>query len=247
MRLHLVLTGAALVFLTISAAKAEPVVKLTSLEWCPFNCPNDPEKGLGSIIVREAYRTVGMKVEIEFLPWLRAVEKAKTASDVSGYFLAYPEEVEAEFTASPVIMTSRLGLTFRQDSPVPPATVDGIKSLKIGTVSGYGNSKTLTAAISAGLKTDQSNDDLTNIRKLAAGRIDAIEIDELVLDHILRTETQLANARNTIAFKMPLEEKTLHIAFSKTPLGQQNSALFAKGLAALNVADIKKAYFAQRR
>lgn len=236
----------AFLLLTAPLAQAESLVKHTSTEWCPFTCIAEPEKGFGSLVVREAYKAVGVTAEVEYVPWLRAVEKAKNSTEVSGYFLAYPEEVQEGFVASPAMFSSRLGLALRETSAPPAASVAALKGLKIGVVAGYGNSKILTDAIATGVKTDESPDDSTNIRKLAAGRIDAIEIDEFVLAHLLRTDPQLADARGKVIFKLPLEEKTLHIAFAKTPLGQKSGAIFAEGLAKLNVEEMKKKYFDAR-
>lgn len=246
MSLKVVLSGLFLI-LAASTAHAQQVVKLTSTEWCPFTCIAEPEKGFGSLVVREAFKAAGVTAEAEYVPWLRAVEKAKNSTEVSGYFLAYPEEVQDGFVASPPMFSSRIGLALLDTKTAPSATVAALKGLKIGVVAGYGNSKILTDAIAAGLKTDEVPDDSTNIRKLAAGRIDAIEIDEFVLAHLLRTDPQLADARGKISFKLPLEEKNLHIAFAKTPLGQKSGTIFAEGLAKLNVEEMKKKHFDARR
>lgn len=230
-----------------AAALAQQPVKLTTLDWCPFTCAGDADGGFTSYIAREAFRTVGVTVEIEFVPWLRAIEKARESQEIVGYFPAYLEGVRPEFVASPSIGSSRVGLAMLNDRPAPAGTVEALKSLKIGAVTGYKNSKTVAEAVRAGLKLDEANDDLTNIKKLAAGRIDAAEIDEFVLGHMLRTDPRLADVRGSVAFKLTLEEIPLVVAFNKTAAGQKNLSLFTQGLAKLNISELQKAYSAARQ
>jgi len=236
-------------FLTFASTQAfaQQPVKLTTLDWCPFTCPGNTDGGFNSFVAREAFKAVGVSVEIEFLPWLRAIEKAKDSQEVVGYFPAYPEGVRPEFTGSPSIGSSRVGLALLKDRPVPAATVEALKLLKIGAVAGYKNSKPLAEAVRAGLKLDEASDDLTNIRKLAAARIDAAEIDEFVLGHMLHTDSRLADVKGTVAFKLSLEEMPLVVAFNKTAAGQKHLALFTQGLATLNIPELQKAYFAARQ
>lgn len=224
-------------------ALAQQSVKLTTLDWCPYTCVTAPDGGFSTVIVKEAFKAVGYKAEVEFLPWQRAVLMAKEAKDVVGYYPEYPAEVEG-FTLSPAIGTGPLGLIMRKGASVPAPTVEGLKALKLGTVTGYINSALVTAAIAAGLKPEAVSDDVTNIRKLAAGRIDAAEIDQFVFGHLLKSDPKLADVRNEVVFALPLQDESLHVAFNKSDYGKKMAAIFAEGLAKIDTKGLQQKYFA---
>ncbi len=241
------LTRIALVLLGVAGgvapAAAQQSVKLTTLDWCPYTCVTAPDGGFSSVIVREAFKAMGYKAEIEFLPWQRAVAKAKDSLEVAGYFPEYPAEIEG-FTLSPSIGTGPLGLIMRKGAPVPPATAEALRGLKLGVVTGYVNAAPVAAAIAAGLKPEDVSDDNTNIRKLAAGRIDAAEIDQYVFAHLLKTDPRLQDISSQVVFALPLEDKTLHVAFNKTEYGKKLGAIFAEGLTKIDIKGLQQKYFA---
>lgn len=241
------LTRIALVLLGVTGgaapALAQQSVKLTTLDWCPYTCVTAPDGGFSSVIVREAFKAAGYKAEIEFLPWQRAVAKAKDSAEVAGYFPEYPADIDG-FSLSPSIGTGPLGLIMRKGAPVPAPTAEALRTLKLGVVSGYVNAAPVEAAMAAGLKPEGVSDDNTNIRKLAAGRIDAAEIDQYVFAHLLKTDARLVDVRNQVVFALPLEEKTLHVAFNKTEYGKKLSAIFAEGLAKIDTKGLQQKYFA---
>lgn len=226
-----------------SPAWAEQPVKLTTLDWCPYTCVTAPDGGFSSVIVREAFKVMGYTAEIEFLPWQRAVAKARDSAQVAGYFPEYPAELDG-FDLSPSIGTGPLGLIMRKGTTPPAPTAEAIRTLKLGVVNGYVNAAPVAAAIAAGLKPEDVSDDNTNIRKLAAGRIDAAEIDQFVFGHLLKTDPRLADVRNEVVFALPLEEKTLHVAFNKTEYGKKLAAVFAEGLTKVDTKGLQKKYFA---
>lgn len=229
-------------FISLPAA-AQSTVKLTTLDWCPYTCAAAPDGGVNTVIVREAFKAVGYKVDIQFLPWQRVMATAKDSSEVAGYFPEYPDERDG-FTLSPVIGTGPLGLILRKDSTPPAPTAEAIKRLKLGVVSGYINAAPVKAAIAAGLKPEEAVSDVLNIRKLAAGRIDAAEIDRFVFEHLLRTDPTLADVKNSVVFALPLEELTLHLAFNTTAHGRKMAAVFAEGLAKIDAKRMQRDYFA---
>jgi len=229
-------------FVSLPAA-AQSTVKLTTLDWCPYTCAVAPDGGVNTVIVREAFKAVGYQVEIQFLPWQRVMATAKGSSDVAGYFPEYPGERDG-FALSPAIGTGPLGLILRKGSTPPAPTAEAIKGLKLGVVSGYINAAPVTAAIAAGLKPEEAVSDVLNIRKLAAGRIDAAEIDRFVFDYLLRTDPALADVKNSVSFALPLEDLSLHVAFNTTDHGRKIAVLFAEGLAKIDAKRMQRDYFA---
>ncbi|HYD98639.1 MAG TPA: transporter substrate-binding domain-containing protein [Alphaproteobacteria bacterium] len=225
----------------------DKIVRLTSLEWPPYASAKMPEGGASVAVARAAFAAVGYSLEVQFLPWNRAVETAQTESGVAGYFPEYTSpEVAAAWSLSAPLGTSPLGFAEATERPASWATLDDIAKLKVGVVKGYVNTAEIDARIAAGtLPVDGAPDDLTNLRKLAAGRLDLAVIDANVMRHLLRNEAALGEARDKLRMNAkPLEDKTLHICFRKDAEGERLRALFDEGLAKIDAAAIRAKFTA---
>lgn len=240
------LLGAALCALTLpQAASAEDkTVRLSTLEWCPYVCADAADGGFNTVIVREAFKAMGYEVAIDFLPWQRAVAAAKDSDSVAGYYPEYPADLDG-FTLSASIGDSPLGLIVPAGRTVADVSPQALAGLKFGVVNGYVNAAPVAAAIAAGLKPEGVVDDATNIRKVAAQRIDAAEIDRYVFAHLLRTDKQLEAFRGKVDYAVTLETKTLHVAFNTAPYGRKMAEVFAEGLKRIDVQSLQSRYFAQ--
>ncbi|UEM02722.1 transporter substrate-binding domain-containing protein [Skermanella rosea] len=218
---------------------------INTLEWCPYVCADAADGGFNTVIVRDAFQAMGYTLQYEILPWQCAVAQAKDSDTVAGYFPEYPAEIEG-FTLSDSIGESPLGLIMPAGAKVPEVTPAGLAKLKLGVVSGYVNAAPVREAVEKhGLKTEGVVDDVINIRKVAAGRIDAAEIDRYVFAHLLRTEKQLAPLRTQVDYAATMEIKTLHIAFNNGPYGRRIAEIFAEGLKRIDVKALQSRYFAQ--
>lgn len=224
-------------------ARAETVT-LTTLDWCPYTCATLPENGLSTVIVTSAFKAAGIDVKVEFLPWQRAVQTAESDPKVAGYYPEYAGSFD-KFTLSAPLGDSPLGLVVPAGKTIADVGVPALAKLKLGVVSGYVNTEALDKAIAdKTLVVEPVKDDLTNLRKVAAGRIDAAVIDEYVMRYELSSNKELAGDRAKLAFNPTvLENKTLHIAFAKTPLGEKMKAAFDGGLKKIDVKAIQAAYF----
>lgn len=225
------------------SARAETVM-LTTLDWCPYTCTGLPDNGLSTVIVTRAFKAVGIDVKVEFLPWQRAVQTAESDPKVAGYFPEYAGSFD-KFTLSSPLGDSPLGLVVPTGKTVADVGVSALSKLKLGVVSGYVNTEAVDQAITdKSLAVEAVKDDVTNLRKVAAGRIDAAIIDEYVMRYELSANKELAGDRAKLAFNPKvLENKTLHIAFARTPLGEKMKAAFDQGLAKIDVKAIQAEYF----
>ncbi|BAI74553.1 hypothetical protein AZL_a10220 (plasmid) [Azospirillum sp. B510] len=233
--LGLVVAG---VLLTATIGAKADTVRLTTLEWPPYS-GSLPDNGFSAIVVREAFKAMGHNVEIEVLPWQRAVHNAKEEPGVVGYFPEYPADLDG-FSLSESIGESPLGLIVPAGASISDTTPAGLARLKLGVVSGYVNAKPVTEAITAGLKPEAVVDDATNIRKVAAGRIQAAEIDRYVFSYLMRNSADLQPLQGKVEFGPALESKTLHVAFNTKPEGRKWAAIFAEGLKKIDVGTLQK-------
>lgn len=213
-------------------------VKLTTLEWPPYSGAL-PDNGFSAVVVREAFKAMGHTVSIEVLPWQRAVKSARDDAGIAGYFPEYPAELDG-FTLSDSIGESPLGLIVPVGKPVADTSPAGLSRLKLGVVNGYVNAKPVAEAIAGGLKAEGVVDDETNIKKVAAERIDAAEIDRYVFSYLMRNATALTPLQTKVEFGPVLESKTLHVAFNTRADGRKWAAVFADGLKKIDVGMLQK-------
>lgn len=223
-----------------STASSKPVVRLATLEWEPYIGAQMPDQGYAAALVRAAFADQGVKVEIKFYPWARALHLARTG-EVDGlmpeYFDASREtefQYSAAFPGGPLMLYKRRNeaIAFSID-PVKKqdAALRALKSKRFGVVRGYLNTPVFDAATY--LIKEEANDDATNLRKLVYGRIDLAVIDRRVAEHLIRTEYP-DYARRIVPMEPALAENTLYIAFSrKAPRMRESLATFNRGLAAM--------------
>ena len=57
-----------------NTAPAAKIVRLTTGEWPPYISQNLPGKGVGLLIISEAFKLAGYDVEYSFYPWPRGYE-----------------------------------------------------------------------------------------------------------------------------------------------------------------------------
>ena len=229
----------------VTAAEKTPiasksVVRLASLEWEPYIGKRMPDQGYAAVLVRAAFADQGVKVEIEFYPWARALHLARTG-ELDGlmpeYFDASREtefQYSAAFPGGPLVLYKRRSdaVAFSID-PVKQQDVAllALKAKRFGVVRGYLNTPVFDAATY--LVKEAANDDATNLRKLVYGRIDLAVIDRRVAEHLIRTEYP-DYALRIVPMAPALAENMLYIAFSRKARHMREAlATFNQGLAAM--------------
>lgn len=227
--------AAALVVASMGPGLAEEL-KLTTLEWPPYSGSGLPEGGTAVSTASAATAKTGDTLVHEVLPWQRAVQTGLEQPGYAGYFPEYKSaSLEETCAFSDSLGDSPLGLVERKDAPLAWNAVSDLGAYTIGTVKGYVNTAEFDSLAEAGsLKVEPTTDDLTNLRKVAAGRIDAAVIDRNVMDYLLQNESSLAEAAGALQFNDKLlENKTLHVCFRKDADGMAALERFNEGLAAL--------------
>ena len=217
---------------------AEPKkITLTTLDWEPYIGEKLPGHGYVYEIVAEAFKSVGYQVNIQFLPWPRAVEAAKSGKADGLFPEYYAEKRKTDFVYSDSFPGGPVGFLARKDSritfPVDPRkeqtkALRGMKHYTFGVVRDYINTKEFDAA--SFLKKDMADNDEQNIAKLYAKRINLIFIDMLVAQYLIKTRFP-QYAKDLEFLTPPLEVKPLYIVFSKKAPGyKQKMKDFNEGL-----------------
>ncbi len=230
-----------------AAAQDVPeVVRLASLEWPPYTSARVEGQGASAAVLRAALATQGARLEIEFMPWTRAVAVAQDGgSGFHGYFPEYQSaEVERRFWLSRPIGSSPLGFVERRSTPVRWRRLEDLRGIPFGVVRGYVNTADLDARIASGeLTAVPAGDDLANIDKVMRGRLDLAVIDRHVLAWLAGNEPRVADARRVLQFNArTLEDKVLYVALPRSPAGERTRELIDAGLERIDIPAIVAPY-----
>jgi len=245
--------GSIAIFIAIVVASPvsgqDNTAHIATLDWPPYTGGDLPKGGATTEVVRQAFKQAGYEIDVDYRPWKRAIDMAKTGKDgVIAYFPGYHCHHQEGFVASKPIGNGPLGFAENADAPITWDSLDSIgeQQLKIGTVLGYANTDEFDQKVGTGwIIAIPSNDDLTNLKKLARKRIDAAVIDRFVLEYLKATEPSLKKSRDKLQFNSrPLEEKTLYLCFRDDEAGRAMLEKFNAGLEKVDPDGIADKYFA---
>ena len=223
---------ALLVALSLGVPRADAeTVTLAADTWPPFVNAEHPEGGVSVQIIREALGRHGYQVELTIMPWARAM-----LSVSEGTFDALPdawhtrERAEALRFSKPYMVNELRFLKRAGDD----FQYQGLKSLRgktVGTVRDYAYGTTFHQA---DFKREEVTDLITNIRKLARGRVDLAIADELVVRH--RIADEAPELMDEIEFvETPYSTKELYLAVSHAnPRVEEIIRAFNEGLTAMH-------------
>jgi polar amino acid transport system substrate-binding protein len=197
--------------------------RMSTLEWAPYTGADLPGLGFVSATIRDAMAAMGHTVDIHFFPWSRAVHLVDSDPSYMAFYPAYYSRERAQrYLFSEPVGRSTIVFLERTDKSVRWSNYDDLKGLRIGVVRGFVNTEELDARIAnKTLETEEAPDDRSNVLKLAAGRVDLVVIDSHVYQHLVRTDTALAQVAPRLqANAKVLEVKNLYVCFQRTPAGE---------------------------
>lgn len=219
----------------VAGPAAAETFRLTSLEWPPYSGAQLEHQGLSIRVARAAFEAMGHSLEVDFFPWKRAVQVG-LGPDYSGYYPEYHSEDLAESTCafSDQAGSGPLGFVESPAAPVTWRTLDDLAAHSIGTVAGYVNTAEFDQRAADGrLKTEPVKNDMTNVRKVAAQRLDLAVIDANVLKWLMTWNADL-NGKVRMNDRL-LEKKGLYVCFKKTPDADRARQIFNEGLRRIDI------------
>ncbi|MFX1680359.1 transporter substrate-binding domain-containing protein [Mitsuaria sp. CC2] len=203
-------------------------LRMVATEFPPYTGSALPGGGVACEITRAALREAGRSMTLTFRPWARALLEFQRG-DHDGVIGAW-RSVERERTMlfpPPLGILNQVGFMARADRRRRIDDLAALRDLRIGVVHGYANPPRFDAA---NLPVEGAVDDLANLRKLLAGRVDLALIDKGVGTHLL--ETQLRGFAGQLVWLPPaLSEVPLYTVFSKVrPEGERFAAALGRGI-----------------
>lgn len=208
-------------------------ISFATVNWEPYSGEFLPGYGVGSAIIEEACRRVGLKASFHFMPWKRAMEEVRRGKYDALYSAYFSEERNQVYGISKPYMNGPLVLSVRKGTQLEwDGTVRSLQPYRIGVVRGYVNTSEIDKADY--LKKDEATSDLLNLRKLLRKRIDVIIIDKFTAIHALKSNPTLeANVKDVQFLEPPLDIRNIHVMFSKNrPDWEKHLEMFNKGLSA---------------
>lgn len=221
-------------------------MRVASLEWPPYVSASLPNGGFLVALSAAAVKDAGYEVAIDYFPWNRAVQMGSRGPEFAGYFPTYYTQERSHLCHfSTSFGTSKVSLAFRKSDPLSWNAIEDLGTKSIGVVAGYSNGEAFDAMVRDGrLKPELSQSDVSNLRKLIAGRVQAIVIDRLVLRYLLMTEPIPIKDREQIVLDdKPLAELKMHVCFQRTPSGRAFQEAYDAGLKKINIRKFENDYF----
>ena len=215
--------------LGVPRAYAE-IVTLAADPWPPLINHKHPEGGVGVQVIREALGRHGYQVELIIMPWASAILSVQ-----EGTFDVLPDSWYTRartkvFRFSDPYMVHELKFIKRAGDDFQYQGLESLKGKTVGIVRdyAYGN-----AFYEADFRREDVADLITNIRKLARGRIDLAIADEIVARH--RIAEEAPELMDKIEFvDAPYSTMDLYVAVGHAnPRGEAIIWAFNDGLAAM--------------
>ena len=223
-------------------------MRLTTLEWAPNVASDMPDQGVIAAVVKQVASQAGLETQISFAPWSRAMQVGGSDPAYAGYFPAfYTKEREKTCYFSGVIGYTVIGFAYLKEKPLQWKKLSDLHGKTLGIVQEYVNGEEFDALVRTGvLTTDVAPSDISNLRKLLAGRVDVVVISKEVLRQLLLTEPGLQAASEQIAFHTKeLTHFSMHICFQKNAHGLDMQKRFNAELIKTNTKKLENTYFQQ--
>lgn len=195
----------------------QKIIQLVTESYIPYGfMENGVIKGIAVDVVSEAFRRQGFTVELQMLPWTRALQMVEDG-DTDGIYCAFYSDKRAifmQYLKEPIAYEAQYVYTLK-DSPVRfDGTMESLKPYRIGAQQDYYYGEAFEKAKGdSAYQIEQVIEVPINIRKLLDGRIDAMVDHHLSMLYYLKQ----MNLQDVIVEQpIPLREPSgLYLAFTK--------------------------------
>lgn len=221
----------------LPAAQAAETITIVADSWCPYNCdPASDRPGYMIEIAKKAFKRHGIKVEYSTMPWTRAIDETRMFKHTA---IVGASKKDAPDFIFPKLSQGWMENTFyvKKDNKWYYSGESALAKISLGAVADYSYGNPLDDYIAKNkndLKLVQlvSGDNAldTNIKKLLAGRIDALVEDEHVMTYYLAQRSEAIRKQMKTAGSLPInEQNNLYVAFSPhEPDAEKYAGILAK-------------------
>ncbi len=234
------IVGALVLFSGLSAVAWAEDLRLVTGELPPYATHERADDGIALHIVRKAFANAGSTVSYTFKPWTRSLEEARAGQwDGTAYWGKNPSR-DVGFLISDNVLTEQWVFLYRQRTEGGEQfnwdSLADLKGQRIAAVQSYTYTPEFWEMQKAGtLKVELAQDDLGNLRRLVAGRVDLAVIERNVACYLMNAHFTAAEVAGLRAHpKLLTNQFTTHLMLSeKLPQSAQRMKAFNQGLAQL--------------
>ena len=227
-------------------AQQENTITVRADSWPPFNAdPKDPLPGYGIEILKAVFEKQGYKIDYQLMPWTRTLEEVKAGKFDGAIGAANGDAPDFVFPLEPIgevssVFYGKKGTTWRYDGKA------SLEKISLGVVDGYPFTPEIDEYIAANKKSDKVQADsgdnaiITNIKKLQAGRVDAVLESPQVMNWMLKV-AGVAEGEIVPVGKTDLSDK-IYVAFSPAkPDSKKYADILSEGIKQLRASgELKK-------
>lgn len=222
--------------LSAVAAPAE-TLRLASGELPPYASEKQPDQGIALDIVRRSFAVMGYEVNYTFKPWMRSLEEAREGKwDGTAHWGRNPKR-DVGFLISDSILTEQWVFVYRDGAPATAhfdwKNFADLAPLRIGAVQFNTYTPEFWELQKAGvLKVEFAVDDLSNLRRLVAGRVDVVPMERNMACFLMNVNFAAAEVASLRAHpKLLTNQFTTHLMLSaKLPQSAERMKAFNQGL-----------------
>ena len=166
-----------ILFLISANVQAESL-KLVTGEWSPYTSESLQGYGFITEIITGTFQEMGLAPEYEFHKWKRCYSLVIRGDVWAAFPYSFTEERAKEVLFSDTIGKSLTRFFYyKKAKEYKYETLEDLKAYEIGGVKGYFYED---AFQQAGLNVSYTSDELSSLKRLAAGRVELIPLNELV-------------------------------------------------------------------
>lgn len=195
-------------------AASKPVLKVVTGDInFPYNFVKDQRvQGLSVDVAQELAARLGMQLEIEVLPWTRALHTAQTQASVMLFTVARtPAREKNYYWIGPVTRSEEWLYKLKRRTDVKVSSLDQARHYLVGDEA---NNASIPVLTRLGIKVDTAPSMQSNCRKLKIGRVDLIPFDP---DGVEDFANSCALNKDDIEQTVQVPRDTaLYFAFGKT-------------------------------
>ncbi|MBQ4811535.1 transporter substrate-binding domain-containing protein [Pseudoalteromonas luteoviolacea] len=210
-------------------------LRIVTLEYPPYQyLENNVPKGIGVEIVTEVFKRLKQPIDIQFLPWGRAIRELQSGH-ADGIFTIYfsKDRQQTMLYSDQVLIMQSVSIFTRKDTDIKlVGNIRELGEVRVGLVRNVSYGTEIDAAIKSGVidQLVETNSGTQSFKLLLADRVDVVISNKLGGMNIV----QRLGLQNTVV-PNPLYELSIpsYFAFSKNAQGEKLKAQFDKTLQAI--------------
>jgi len=165
------ISGGLVIFMLLTASASAQNLNLATTDWEPIYGRSLPEQGFFSAISKAVFKRAGYDITIQFLPWKRALEGARTGK-YDGLLGAYHSKDRARnfYYPDPLYASDEVFVQYKGKG-ITYATIEDLKGYSIGGMRGAAN---LVDLKKHGFDIRETANDEQSLMKLNSNRVDLV-------------------------------------------------------------------------